>query len=244
MPAKDVTVTGSFAINKYILTYMVDGETYKTSEVEYGTSITAEAEPTKEGYSFSGWSLIPTTMPAKDVIITGSFTKGKYKLVYMVDGETYKTISFDYGAAITPEDAPEREGYTFYGWSEIPAAMPSKDVTVTGSFTINKYTLTYQVDGETYKTYEVEYGTDIIVEAEPTKEGYIFSGWSWIPDKMPAEDVTVTGSFTFIDAIEDVIADDGTYQIFTLDGKSVETLQKGVNIIRYSNGTTKNVYVK
>lgn len=244
MPAKDVTVTGSFAINKYILTYMVDGETYKTSDVEYGTSITAEAEPTKEGYSFSGWSLIPTTMPAKDVIITGSFTKGKYKLVYMVDGQTYKTISFDYGAAITPEDAPEREGYTFYGWSEIPAAMPSKDVTVTGSFTINKYTLTYQVDGETYKTYEVEYGTDIIVEAEPTKEGYIFSGWSWIPDKMPAEDVTVTGSFTFIDAIEDVIADDGTYQIFTLDGKSVETLQKGVNIIRYSNGTTKNVYVK
>ena len=244
MPAKDVTVTGSFTINKYTLTYQVDGETYKTSEVEYGTSITAEAEPTKEGYSFSGWSLIPTTMPAKDVIITGSFTKGQYKLVYMVDGQTYKTISFDYGAAITPEVAPEREGYTFSGWSEIPAAMPSKDVTVTGSFTINKYTLTYQVDGETYKTYEVEYGTDITAEAEPTKEGYIFSGWSWIPDTMPAEDVTITGDFTFIDAIEDVIADDDEYQIFTLDGKSVETLQRGVNIIRYSNGTTKSVYVK
>ena len=69
-------------------------------------------------------------------------------------------------------------------------------------------------------------------------------GWSLIPTIMPANDVTVTGSFTFIDAIDDVIADDGTYQIFTLDGKAVETLQKGVNIIRYENGTTKSVYVK
>ena len=100
------------------------------------------------------------------------------------------------------------------------------------------------VDGETYKTYEVEYGTNITAEEEPTKEGYCFSGWSLIPTIMPANDVTVTGSFTFIDAIDDVIADDGTYQIFTLDGKPVETLQKGVNIIRYSDGTTKSVYVK
>ena len=61
---------------------------------------------------------------------------------------------------------------------------------------------------------------------------------------MPAEDVVITGSFTFIDAINDVIADDDEYQIFTLDGKPVETLQKGVNIIRYSDGTTKSVYVK
>ena len=72
----------------------------------------------------------------------------------MVDGQTYKTIGIDYGVAITPEDVPERDGYTFSGWSEIPATMPAKDVTVTGSFTINKYTLSYTVNGETYKTYE------------------------------------------------------------------------------------------
>ena len=297
-----LTITETDPFN---LTYMVDGETYKAYEVKYGTKITPEAEPTKEGYSFSGWSLIPTTMPAKDVIITGSFTKGQYKLVYMVDGQTYKTISFDYGDAISVEDAPEKEGYTFSGWSEVPATMPANDVTVTGTFAINKYTLAYQVDGETYKSYDIEYGSNIIAEvepyqtgytfsgwseipatmpardvtitgsfavnnftltyqvdgeiyksydieygsnitaeAEPTKEGYTFSGWSEVPATMPAHDVTITGNFTFIDAIEDVIADDGTYQIFTLDGKPVESLQKGVNIIRYSNGTTKSVYVK
>lgn len=45
-------------------------------------------------------------------------------------------------------------------------------------------------------------------------------------------------------AIEDVIADDSTYQIYTIDGKPIEALQKGVNIIKYQNGTTKKVLVK
>ena len=196
MPAKDLTVKGTFTINKYKLTYMVDGETYKTAEVEFGTPITIEDEPTKEGYTFSGWSMIPATMPAKDVTITGSFTKGQYQLTYIVDGKNYKTIRMDYGDDITAEDEPTKEGYTFSGWSEIPATMPNKDVTVTGSFIINKYTLTYKVDDEVYKTLDVDYGKSITAEKEPEKKGYTFSGWSEIPATMPAKDVTVTGSFT------------------------------------------------
>ena len=43
-------------------------------ELLEGASITPEAEPTKEGYDFSGWSTIPATMPAKDVEVTGTFT--------------------------------------------------------------------------------------------------------------------------------------------------------------------------
>ena len=128
------------------------------------------------------------------------------------------------------------------------AEAENYDITyVKGTLTIveaDPFTLTYKVDGETYKTVEVKYGATITPETAPTKEGYTFSGWSEIPETMPANDVTITGSFTLIDAIEDVIADDGTYQIYTIDGKPVEALQKGVNIIRYSDGTTKKVYVK
>ena len=53
--------------------------------------------------------------------------------------------------------------------------------------------------------------------------------------------ITVKGD---ANGIEDMIANDGTYQIYTIDGKSVNTLQKGVNILRYPNGTTKKVFVK
>ena len=108
----------------------------------------------------------------------------------------------------------------------------------------NKYTLTYMLDGEIYKTYEVEYGATITPEVAPSKEGYTFDGWSEIPATMPANDVIIIGSFTYIDAIEDLKVADGNYQICTIDGKPVSTLQKGVNILHMKDGKTKKVLVK
>ena len=137
--------------DKYKLTYMVDGDEYKSYEIEEGTNITPESAPTKEGYTFSGWSEIPQTMPAKDVTVTGTFTINKYKLVYKVDGEVYKTYEIEYGKAITPEAAPTKEGYTFSGWSEIPATMPAHDVEITGTFTQVEFVIddvTYEISGE------------------------------------------------------------------------------------------------
>jgi len=95
MPAHDVTVTGTFTINKYKLTYKVDGAEYKSYELEYGAKITPEPAPTKEGYTFSGWSEIPETMPAHEVMVTGTFSVNKYKLTYTVDGEEYKSYKLD-----------------------------------------------------------------------------------------------------------------------------------------------------
>ena len=58
-----------------------------------------------------------------------------YNLIYMLDGEEYKTVQLAEGDAITPEANPTKDGYTFSGWSEIPTTMPAHDVTVTGTFT-------------------------------------------------------------------------------------------------------------
>ena len=95
MPAHDVTVTGTFSINKYKLVYKVDGVDYKSYDVEYGTAITPEEAPTKEGYTFSGWSEIPETMPANDVTVTGTFTQTEYRVgddTYEITGEGTVTI--------------------------------------------------------------------------------------------------------------------------------------------------------
>ena len=122
----------------------------------------------------------------------------KHTLTYVIDGEEYKKYEIEEGEAITPEAALTKEGYTFSGWSEIPQTMPAHDVTVTGTFSINKYKLTYLIDGEEYKSYEVEYGVTFTPEPDPTKDGYMFSGWSNIPETMPAEDITIKGSFILI----------------------------------------------
>jgi uncharacterized repeat protein (TIGR02543 family) len=71
-----------------------------------------------------------------------------------------------------------------------------------------KYTLTYMVDGEEYKSYQIAEGSAITPEAAPTKDGYVFSGWSTIPATMPAEDVTITGTFTLMTDVDEITIKD------------------------------------
>ena len=136
MPAEDVTVTGSFIVNRYVLTYQLDGEAYRTDTLAYGATIEpAEAPEAPEGYSFSGWVGLPETMPAADVTVEGWFEVNYYTLTWMVDGEVYLTETLAYGAAIVAPEAPELEGYDFGGWMNVPATMPAHDLVIYSSFT-------------------------------------------------------------------------------------------------------------
>jgi hypothetical protein len=241
MPNHDVIVTGNFSVNKYKLTYTVDGEEYKAYEIEYGAAITPESEPTKEGYTFSGWSEIPETMPAHDVEVTGTFTINKYKLTYTVDGEEYKNYEVEYGTAITPEAEPTKEGYTFSGWSEIPETMPAHDVTIYGTFTINTYKLTYMIDDAVYKVVDYKYGETIT--PEPAPEGnYASFEWVGLPETMPAKDVTVYANY--VTGITDVVMKENIVRIFSPNGKVLDKLQKGLNIVLMKDGTIKKILVK
>ena len=243
MPAHDVTVTGSFSVNSYTLTYMVDGEVYKTYEIEYGTTIIPEEPPTKIGYTFSGWGKIPSTMPAKDVTLSGTFSINSYKLTYVVDGEEYKTVVVEYNSIITPEAEPTKEGHTFSGWSEIPETMPAYDVTVTGSFIVNKYQVTYIIDGEVFAIDYVEYGAKIVPPTVEEKEGFTFSGWDDLPETMPAHDIVVHANYTS-GIIGVLMASLQNVQIYSLDGKKLDKLQKGLNIVILDDGTIKKIMVR
>lgn len=102
------------------------------------------------------------------------------------------------------------------------------------------YKLIYLVDDEAYKTYEIEYGATITPEAEPTKDGFSFSGWSEIPETMPAEDITIYGSYTT--GINSINFDSSKAPIYSIQGYKLDKPQKGVNLIRMNDGKTKKVY--
>ena len=205
MPTHDIMVEGSYVISSYEITYIVDGEVYATDSMLYGTPIELIEGPEKEGYTFSGWSKVPSTMPAYDVVVNGSFTINSYNVIYMVDGAEYKRTPIVYGEPITLESEPTKEGHTFSGWSEAPTTMPAHDVVIEGSFIVNYYALTYIVDNEWYATDSMAYGDEIKLREEPIKEGYVFSGWSEAPLIMPAQDVEVVGTFTKSESIDDVL---------------------------------------
>ena len=69
-----------------------------------------------------------------------------------------------------------------------------------------KFSVNYFIDGELYAVDSVKHGDTIIPRAEPIKEGYTFSGWSEVPEIMPAHDVEIYGSFIF-SSVTDVKTD-------------------------------------
>ena len=140
--ATDLTLTAKWQVNQYTITF----DTAGGSEVapitqDYGTTITAPANPAKTGYTFAGWDkTIPTTMPAGDMTITARWTVNQYTITFKLEnGGQDIVIKQDYGTAITAPANPTKTGYTFAGWDKtIPSTMPAGDMTITARWTENR----------------------------------------------------------------------------------------------------------
>ncbi|NLB36598.1 MAG: InlB B-repeat-containing protein, partial [Clostridiales bacterium] len=195
MPAGDLTIMGSFSKNLYDLVYMIDGEIYKTETYEYDAEITPLPDPERTGSSFSGWSPIPARMPIGDFTVTGTFTENFYNIFFYLEGSLYKKLSYTYNSVIVPPEIPEREGYHFSGWSNLPATMPANPVITNGAYIINTYNAVFMVDGEVYATVPTNYNASIALPANPEKPGHTFNGWDDVPQLMPAGDVIINATW-------------------------------------------------
>ena len=181
-----------------------------------GTKATLTATP-NEGYHFVKWSNDVTENPYtfavdKDLALTATFDAKEYNLIYMVDGVEYKKVPVKFGSTITPEAFPTKVGYTFSGWREIPATMPTSDVTVNGTFAINKYTFTFDTDGGSEVAgITQDYNSAITAPTAPTKTGYTFAGWvPAIPETVPAENMSFKAQWTINQYTLTFDADNGT----------------------------------
>ena len=134
MPAENVTVTAKWVVNQYTITFDTNGGSEITPITQnYGTAITAPANPTREGYTFIGWDkAIPATMPAENMTITANWKVNQYTITFdTAGGSEIAPITQDYDTAITAPANPTREGYTFIGWDmEIPTTMPAENITL------------------------------------------------------------------------------------------------------------------
>ncbi len=200
-------------------------------------------------YSFSGCSGITSiTLPEDLTMIKGNAFQGcsgletiiipsKVEYVYQEAFAGCSNLKSVKSLATTPPFLYENSFSNY----EIPLSVPEgtrdtylatspwnkfKEI-LSGSDT--KYTLTYKVDGEVYKTYDLLEGAIITPEPAPMKEGYDFSGWSTIPATMPAENVTITGTFSLITDEDEITIKSygkGTYcSRYDLDFSDMENLK-------------------
>ena len=201
MPAENITVKAQWEINQYTIAFDTNGGSeIATITQDYGTEITAPADPTRKGYTFKGWDKeIPETMPAENITVKAQWEINQYTIAFDTNGGSeIAPITQDYGTEITAPDNPTREGYTFIGWDrDIPEIMSAENITVTAQWEINRYTITFDTaGGSEIAPITQDYGTNITAPADPTREGYTFIGWDKaIPTTMPAENITVTAQW-------------------------------------------------
>ena len=138
VPAENITITAQWKINQYTITFdTAGGSEIAPITQDYGTAITAPANPTREGYTFMGWDKeIPQTMPAENITITAQWKINQYTITFdTAGGSEVAPITQDYGTAITAPANPTREGYAFNGWDkEIPQTMPAENITITAQW--------------------------------------------------------------------------------------------------------------
>ena len=198
MPAENITVKAQWEINQYTIAFDTNGgNEIAPITQDYGTKITAPADPTRKGYTFKGWDKeIPETMPAENITVKAQWEINQYTITFDTNGGSeIAPITQDYGTEITAPDNPTRKGYTFKGWDkEIPETMPADNITVKAQWEINQYTITFDTNGGSeIAPITQDYGTKITAPADPTRKGYTFKGWDKeIPETMPAENITIT----------------------------------------------------
>ena len=134
----NMTLTAKWTANSYTITFDTGGgSAIAPITQDYGTQITAPADPTREGYTFIGWDkAIPATMPAEDLTVTAQWRINQYTIAFDTGGgSAIAPITQDYGTQITAPADPTREGYTFIGWDKaIPATMPAESITITAQW--------------------------------------------------------------------------------------------------------------
>ena len=99
MPADNVIIIGHYMVNEYWVTYVLDDVVFTSEKLPYGSIIIPPTVPQKDGYEFS-WTYIPDTMPAKDIIVYGTYTTGIVDIVnedeiaaiYTQDGMRIQTL--------------------------------------------------------------------------------------------------------------------------------------------------------
>ena len=95
-----------------------NGTVLKTQQVEHGKAATAPANPTRTGYTFTGWDKAFTNVTA-DLVVTAQYSANTYTVTFKDwNGTVLKTQQVQYGGAATAPANPTRAGYTFTGWDK------------------------------------------------------------------------------------------------------------------------------
>lgn len=222
---EDLNIYVKWKINQYKVSIIIDGEVYRTIDIDYNTRVVDVKKPTKEHYNFIGYFDVNGDEISEDELVTSDMSVyGRFELVDLnvniyVDGKITYTKTVKYGDKLSTISKPKKTGYTFTGYYEDSAfnkLVESEFVIIDNidlyaKFEVNLYTVRLFNGSVYYGSITLPYGTKISTITKPTKEHYHFVNWY------------AESSFTTVVADDSIISSDiNLYAKFEIDKFSIK----------------------
>ena len=232
---KAVYAKYSSSVRKYKVIFCdYDGAVLSQSDVAYGSSAVAPANPKREGYRFNGWDKTFTNITGELTVRATYIQQFTVKFVDY-DGSVIDTQVVDYNESAKAPQSPVRENYRFKGWST-EFTNVKHDITVKAEY-IKQYIVTFfDYDKKQIKTVTVDEGSIVSAPNAPTKVGYAFVGWYYDDKFTQPSQTSIVANESVAEVIDGVskiniwgkwTANSYTV-IFDANGGSVSTTSKTV----------------
>lgn len=244
------TLYANWSLASYTVMFDYGNGIVANMSVFYNRSITYPNSAIKEGYTFGGWDINITVMPAHDINVTALWNINSYTITFIYYNGTKDERTLNYSDVIEYPQDDVKEGYTFIGWLNYTETMPAYNLTVTSKWAAILYQITFDFNNGSSTKKTFAYNDTIIYPQNIKKEGYIFIGWSTDYERMPSKNVVVTAQWAEANLyVEITIANPDlseaeildmlkkyTKSIFYVDSLEINTLSGSTQvIIRFEN---------
>ena len=191
-----------YSRNQYKLS--VDGV---ETDVYYGATLNVAEPAAREGYTFAGWNMdIPATMPAENLTLVSQWNENDadytaYNAAVAAAQAKQGEENYDKKyteatrKALADALAEDVSGKKYSEQGVVDAATKAINDAVAG-LELMTYTATFYVDGAVHATVQAKVGEQIAKPENPTKTGYVFTGWDPEVGVMGLEDVSFNAKFS------------------------------------------------
>ena len=180
----------------FTVNFIVDGEAYKTATSDQNGKVVLPENPeTDETHVFDGWftdeafsvPFTSDTVVSENISVYAKISRKVFSVSFIVGGEAYKTATSDQNGKVTlPENPTTDETHVFDGWFTDEAfsvpftadTVVSENISVYAKISRKVFTVSFIVNGETYKTATSDQNGKVVLPENPeTDETHVFDGW-------------------------------------------------------------------
>ena len=180
------------------------GSAVESITAPYGSALIAPSAPTRDGYTFAGWSpAVPATMPSSNVTCVAQWTPNRYIIRFNVNGGTGEMQElecfYDDTAALPTRTFSGPNGASFLGWSTTADGLVefADEESVLNLSSVNgdivflyakwnrgSFAVYFDANGGTGEMPDQVFTLDVPQKLNAfafSKDGFYFAGWSDSP---------------------------------------------------------------